>query len=227
MATTNLRRLLCTAALPAFGLVAAVGVAAATDAPHRPSSPSVEAAGLRSPCGETEHAGDRACAGITATTVAPSVPDGEDLDGGDDRDEVDGDHDVSGPCDEAEHATDARCAGATPETTVTTAPRSTSPTTSPTSSPVPVTVADNDGDEDLSGPCDEAEHATDPRCGGDGGTATTTTTTTTTIEDNSGPGGGDGTSDNSGPGGGDDDGGNRGPGGGDEDHSGSGGGGGD
>jgi hypothetical protein len=40
--------------------------------------------------------------------------------------------------------------------------------------------------EDVSGPCDEPEHATDPRCRGNG-TAITTTGTTTGAEDVSGP----------------------------------------
>ncbi len=45
---------------------------------------------------------------------------------------------------------------------------------------------------DISGPCDEAEHANDPECQG-----------VVDDDDNSGPG--DGDDDNSGPGGGDDD----------------------
>lgn len=68
---------------------------------------------------------------------------------------------------------------------------------------------------DISGPCDEAEHANDPRCTGAG-----------VVDDNSGPGNGDagqednsGPSENSGPGSGneqDED--NSGPGHGDDDH---------
>jgi hypothetical protein len=50
--------------------------------------------------------------------------------------------------------------------------------------------------EDISGPCDEAEHANDPRCTGPAVTA---------DDDNSGHGGGDDDHDNSGHGGGDDD----------------------
>jgi hypothetical protein len=78
---------------------------------------------------------------------------------------------------------------------------------------------DDDDGIDISGPCDEAEHANDPRCTGVG------------DNDNSGPGSGDedGDHDNSGPGSGDEDGGdnsgpsdNSGPGGGGDDNSGSG-----
>jgi hypothetical protein len=57
------------------------------------------------------------------------------------------------------------------------------------------TESDNAG-VDISGPCDEAEHANDPRCTGVGGTV-----------DNSGPGNGDDfDDDSSGPGPGGDDG---------------------
>ena len=49
---------------------------------------------------------------------------------------------------------------------------------------------------DISGPCDEAEHANDPRCTGAGADDR--------DDDNSGPGSGDDDDDNSGPGSGDD-----------------------
>src|SRR5687767_15554196 len=50
------------------------------------------------------------------------------------------------------------------------------------------TTITDDGAEDISGPCDEAEHRNDPRCAGTAATATTGTTTT-----------GDGAGDISGP----------------------------
>lgn len=74
-------------------------------------------------------------------------------------------HTMSGPCDEPEHADDPRCEGpqraeddvtATPEETAAAGPRPTA-----TASP-----RDDDGPDDISGPCDEAEHANDPRCTG-------------------------------------------------------------
>ena len=60
----------------------------------------------------------------------------------------------------------------------------------------------NEPGEDLRGPCDEAEHANDPRCAGAGGAGEAPSG----IEDNSGPGSShDQGDDNSGHGGGDDD----------------------
>ena len=83
---------------------------------------------------------------------------------------------------------------------------------------------DKDQGEDISGPCDEAEHANDPRCTGAAPAADDNSGPGNAHEeddDNSGPGNGDddGDDDNSGSGhsGGDDDGGNSGPGGGDDD----------
>jgi hypothetical protein len=74
--------------------------------------------------------------------------------------------DISGPCDEAEHANDPRCAGVVVAATTapsTTAPSTTGPSTVP-STTVPSTTVP--GGVDISGPCDEAEHANDPRCTG-------------------------------------------------------------
>ena len=48
--------------------------------------------------------------------------------------------------------------------------------------PAVTTTGTTTGAEDVSGPCDEPEHATDPRCTGDG------TTTTDDGEDRSGSG---------------------------------------
>jgi hypothetical protein len=64
---------------------------------------------------------------------------------------------------------------------------------------------DDDGADDISGPCDEAEHANDPRCTG-----------SQPADDNSGPGSGHDDDDNSGPGSGDDDDDNSGSGSGDD-----------
>ncbi len=73
--------------------------------------------------------------------------------------------DISGNCDEIEHANDPGCLGVTPvPTTVISAP-TTVPTTIPpvsTSTPDPSTTAP--GGVDISGNCDEAEHANDPGC---------------------------------------------------------------
>jgi hypothetical protein len=97
-------------------------------------------------------------------------------------------------------------------------------TTLDTTTTLGTTTTEDRGDglrepgEDVRGPCDEAEHANDPRCTGTGGAR----------DDNSGPGNADdddgdrGDDDNSGPGSH-----NSGPGDGDDDHDRSGHGGGD
>ncbi len=140
--------------------------------------------------------------------------------------------DISGPCDEVEHANDPRCASVTVATQGTTPDtQGTQPSTSVddsvtdnsvtdnsvTDNSVDDSVTDNTTDnsvDDISGPCDEAEHANDPRCTG----------AAADSDDNSGPGSGDddddddddhsghgrggdddGDDDNSGHGGGDDD----------------------
>lgn len=104
--------------------------------------------------------------------------------------------DVPGPCDEPEHANDPRCAGsaAVPGGTTTTGTTSTAGTTTTgTPSTTTTTTTETRGrdarepGEDVRGPCDEAEHANDPRC--TGGAA----------------GADDGRGGNSGPGGGSDD----------------------
>ncbi len=135
--------------------------------------------------------------------------------------------DISGPCDEAEHADDPRCASVTvatqgtqPSTSVDDSVTDSSVTdnsvtdNSVTDNSVDDSVTDNTTDnsvDDISGPCDEAEHANDPRCTG----------AAADSDDNSGPGRGDDDDDDdddddhSGHGGGDDD---------DDDNSGHGGG---
>jgi len=84
---------------------------------------------------------------------------------------------VRGNCDEAEHAGDPDClaivGAGSPTITVTV------PSTVPNTVTVPTTAATNDAAnmppaptvptttiEDISGPCDELEHATDPQCTG-------------------------------------------------------------
>ena len=112
--------------------------------------------------------------------------------------------DVPGPCDEPEHANDPRCAGAaavpngtttggTTTTGTTAGGTTTAGTTSTTTTTTTTTETRGDDGretgEDVRGPCDEAEHANDPRCTGGAAGA-----------DDDGRGGG-----NSGPGGGSDD----------------------
>ena len=127
--------------------------------------------------------------------------------------------DVKGPCDEAEHANDPRCAGAQiPEDS-----RADDQGEDANGdrgrgrdhAEDDAVVGDDNGvGEDISGPCDEAEHANDPRCTGAGGAGEAPSG----IEDNSGPGSShDQGDDNSGHGGGDDNSGHSGHGGGDDD----------
>jgi hypothetical protein len=107
--------------------------------------------------------------------------------------------DVPGPCDEPEHANDPRCAGAATTSTTTDA---TTTTTNATTTTTETRGRDaREPGEDVRGPCDEAEHANDPRCVGGAGDG---------DDDrrggNSGPGGGeDSGSGSSGHGGSDDD----------------------
>jgi len=92
--------------------------------------------------------------------------------------------DLRGNCDEAEHAGDPECAGVAGAATSTTAvPTTAAPTTAvpttavPPSAPAPTATPSTppaarpravapDPGVDVSGPCDEAEHANDPRCTG-------------------------------------------------------------
>jgi hypothetical protein len=70
--------------------------------------------------------------------------------------------DVSGPCDEAEHANDPRCApGGQDRDEDDDRGRD-----HPEDDGVRGDDGDDDFGEDISGPCDEAEHANDPRCTG-------------------------------------------------------------
>ena len=134
--------------------------------------------------------------------------------------------DISGPCDEAEHANDPRCAGgaaAADDGRGRDHPEDDGVGEDDATGTAPVSGVD------VSGPCDEAEHAGDPRCTG-AATVVGDDDDFGEAEDNSGPGSvnsGPG-SVNSGPGsvdddsgsghsGGDDSGGNSGPGGGGDD----------
>jgi hypothetical protein len=83
--------------------------------------------------------------------------------------------DVSGPCDEVEHATDPRCAGVSvvaDDNSVTDNSVTDNSVTdnSVTDNSVTDNSVDDDDDatsnsvEDVSGPCDEAEHVNDARC---------------------------------------------------------------
>ena len=127
--------------------------------------------------------------------------------------------DISGPCDEAEHANDPRCAGgAREDDRGRDDDHGRGDDDRGRDHPEDDGMDDDDAGEDISGPCDEAEHANDPEC-----------TDVPTVPgddddrvDNSGPG-----SLNSGPGNAEDDGeteDHSGPGSGDDDSSGSGGG---
>ena len=114
--------------------------------------------------------------------------------------------DVRGNCDEAEHATDPACATvATPVTPVTQATQPSTGEDDTTTSSIDDhgndstvnSIDDHDDDatensvddstsntvEDISGPCDEAEHANDPRCTG-------APAPVDTVDDNSSRGGG-------------------------------------
>ena len=127
--------------------------------------------------------------------------------------------DISGPCDEAEHANDPRCATVSvvaPQATTANTTQATPVTQSSisvddsTSNSTSNSIDDNSTSnsiddstsnsiDDISGPCDEAEHANDPRCTGASAPA----------DDNSGSGGSDdsghhGGGDDSGHGGDDD-----------------------
>ena len=72
--------------------------------------------------------------------------------------------DVSGPCDELEHATDPRCAASN-----TPAPEDGTSRQDDVNEDARGRDAepnrDAEANEDVRGPCDEAEHAGDPRCG--------------------------------------------------------------
>ena len=124
--------------------------------------------------------------------------------------------DVKGPCDEAEHANDPECAGAqVPEDDdADEQGEDANDDRGRGRDHAEDDAVDDDDDqgEDISGPCDEAEHANDPRCTGVGGDDQGEDADEQ-GEDNSGP------SANSGPGSSHDDrdGGNSGPGGGDDD----------
>ena len=111
--------------------------------------------------------------------------------------------DIPGPCDEPEHVGDPRCAG----------------TTTGGDDGRTVSTVDDDGrtvstvgddarhgvrepGEDISGPCDEAEHANDPRCTGAAGVDQDRGRGRRGRDDDSGRRGESGRHDNSGPGGG-------------------------
>ena len=138
--------------------------------------------------------------------------------------------DVKGPCDEAEHANDPECAGAqVPEDNDVDEQGGDANDDRGRDHAEDDAVADDDDQgEDISGPCDEAEHANDPRCtgagAGDDDQGENEDGDNSGPSANSGPGSshdeGDddsGHGGHSGSGGGVDDGGNSGPGGGDVD----------
>jgi len=139
--------------------------------------------------------------------------------------------DVKGPCDEAEHANDPECPGAqVPEDNNADeqGEDANDDRGRGRDHAEDDSVADNQG-EDISGPCDEAEHANDPSCTGAGAGVEDQGEVEDQDDDNSGPSANSGPgsshddNDHSGHGGGDDsgqgsdDGGNSGPGGGDDD----------
>jgi hypothetical protein len=116
---------------------------------------------------------------------------------------------VRGNCDEAEHAGDPEClvvtvpaaskvtvpipsVPTTASATANTAPANTVPSNTVPSNTAPDNTVANSLPGDISGPCDEAEHANDPRCTG-----------AAPSDDDSGRHRGD--DDSSGHGGGDDD----------------------
>src|SRR5215210_4974682 len=110
--------------------------------------------------------------------------------------------DVSGPCDEAEHANDPRCAGNGQASDDDGAAEDhhggrgrDHAEDDGMDEPGDDDGVDDDAGEDISGPCDEAEHANDPEC-----TGSPVTPPADDGVDNSGPG-----SINSGPGSVDDD----------------------
>ncbi len=70
--------------------------------------------------------------------------------------------DISGNCDEAEHANDPACIGAAVTPTTVAGTSTTVPQPVPTS--IPATTSTVPGGLDISGNCDEAEHANDPGC---------------------------------------------------------------
>jgi hypothetical protein len=98
--------------------------------------------------------------------------------------------DISGPCDEAEHASDPRCAAGVGRVD------DDRRRDHPEDDAIDDDVVEDDGGviEDISGPCDEAEHAADPECAGVATAAAVGDDDG--FDDNSGPG-----STSSGPGG--------------------------
>ncbi|HEX4981270.1 MAG TPA: hypothetical protein VFV63_06210 [Ilumatobacteraceae bacterium] len=147
-----------------------------------------------------------AAIGVTVPAFAAAQPSGTPDDNG-----VPGE--VRGNCDEAEHAGDPEClvvsVPAKPKVTVptpsvpttastapaNTVPSNTVPDNTATANTVPDNTVANSLPGDISGPCDEAEHANDPRCTG----------SAPSDDDSSGRHSG-GDDDSSGHGGGDDDG---------------------
>jgi hypothetical protein len=131
--------------------------------------------------------------------------------------------DISGPCDEAEHANDPRCAGAARGREDDRGAGDRGRHGGGADDPAGHDRFDDHGNddavaepgEDISGTCDEAEHASDPRC-----TGAAVGVVDEAVEDNSGPsmnsgpgsvssghdeiGDDSGSGSNSGPGGGDD-----------------------
>ena len=118
-------------------------------------------------------AGAGLLAGVTALTAPPTPA---PITTQTISDEAPGD--ISGPCDEAEHNSDPRCGATTADSTNTTASTALSTTDRATATTAPAASTATSTPGDISGPCDEAEHANDPRCTG----------AESAGEDNSGPG---------------------------------------
>jgi hypothetical protein len=176
---------------------AAIGVAVPAFAAVQPASTPDDngiPGEVRANCDEAEHAGDAECLVVTVpatskvTVSIPSVP-----------------------------TTASATAGTVPDNTVpantvpsNTVPDNTVPDSSVPSSTVPDNSVANSLPGDISGPCDEAEHANDPRCTG-AAPSDDDSGRHRGDDDSSGHGGGDdsgrhrGDDDSSGHGGGDDD----------------------
>jgi hypothetical protein len=114
--TRRTTRLALAIALPAAGMLGAVGLASAFDGADQPapttarfvrvaSSSSPQQVDISGPCDELEHADDPRCTGVvTVPATTPTTP----------TTTVGGGVDISGPCDEAEHVNDPRCTGGAP-----------------------------------------------------------------------------------------------------------------
>jgi hypothetical protein len=154
-----------TAGIDVIGLAAPV-FAARGDEP-RPEVPTSVSVAMTTPTSPTSAPGNSVDSvtnnSVTVNSTANSV------------------EDVSGPCDEAEHANDPSCTGAqssnstTDDSTDDSTENSTDDSRNNSIDDSTSNSIDDSTDnstensvEDVSGPCDEAEHANDPRCTGAG-----------------------------------------------------------